>query len=280
MRPGAACGSRPVYLRSMRALLFSGSALSASLVLSLLFTGCGDAGSSTASGGAPVGGSVTSSAGGGGAATTTGAAGGGGAPATTSSAGGSGGALPSGGSGGAPATGGSGGALPAGGSGGAPATTTTTTTTGAGMNTPCVWGDDCGPGQYCFAPGCGSGTCIQKPVPAGQSPDPAPVCGCDGATYWNADVAASQGMSVASDAACASPIPCGPGAPCPGTMKCDRQVPDQPACGPQVTGECWGTPLSCPLDGPQGRACSNDKCELRCSLIQSQNPWFDDPTCN
>jgi hypothetical protein len=147
------------------------------------------------------------------------------------------------------------------------------------MSGPCAWGDDCGVGYYCFAPGCGAGDCILKPVPAGQPPEPVPVCGCDGATYWNKEVAASLGMSISAQGACATSIPCGPGRMCPGSLKCNREVMDEPSCSPQALGECWGTALSCPLDGPLGRACSNGKCELQCSLLQSQNPWFQDPTC-
>ncbi|MEZ4312356.1 MAG: hypothetical protein R3F14_30365 [Polyangiaceae bacterium] len=107
-----------------------------------------------------------------------------------------------------------------------------------------------------------------------------PVCGCDSVTYWNAPVAASQGMSIAAEGPCSTPIPCGPGMSCPAGQKCNRRVEDAASCSPGSQGECWSTALSCPLEGPLGRACTNDKCELQCSLIQSQNPWFEDPTCN
>lgn len=200
----------------------------------------------------------------------------GGAGGAGTSAGGSGASAGAGGQGAAGAGGGSGGAATggAGGTGGS-----ASSTTGAGMNTPCTWGDDCGAGYYCFAPGCAAGECIQKPVPVGQSPDPDPVCGCDGITYWNADVAASQGMSVDSAGPCAMQIPCGPGSPCPGTLKCNRKVDSEAACSAQADGECLSVPISCPLDGPLGRACTNGQCELQCSLSQSQNPWYEDPTC-
>lgn len=256
----------------MRALAFS---------CLLLLAGCGDpessATQSTSAGGATT---VTGGSGGTGATTTTDPTGGtAGTPTTTGTGGtgGTGGTATTGGAGGTGGTGGTGGSGGSGGTGGA--TTTTTTGTGGAMPGPCVWGDDCGPGYYCLAPGCGAGDCVQKPVPAGQSPDPAPVCGCDGVTYWNDEVAASLGMSIESAGACAAPIPCGPGLMCPGNMKCNRQVTDEPSCDPQAMGECWGTALSCPLVGPVGRACTNAKCELQCSLIQSQNPWYEDPTC-
>jgi hypothetical protein len=267
---GAAAACPPVYLEPMRALAF------ACLILA---SGCGDTESSitngTASGGSGTG-TATAGSGGAGAATSTGPSTGG---ATTSGAtGGGGGTAGAGGSGAAGGASGGGGGGGGGGAGGDMSAATSTST--GGMPGPCVWGDDCGGGYYCLAPGCGMGECVQKPIAAGQSPDPAPVCGCDGVTYWNEDVAASLGVSVATTGQCAMPIACGPGMDCPGGMKCNRQVADQASCNAAGTGECWGTAVSCPLEGPLGRACSNGQCELQCSLIQSQNPWFADPTCN
>jgi len=232
-------------------------------------TGSSDSAATTAAGGGGTGAT-------GGAATTTGEAGAGATGAT--STGGTGGTGSTGGTSGSGATGGSGGATT--GVGGASTTSTSTTTTGGGMPGPCLWGDDCGAGYYCFAPGCAMGDCIPKPGGAGLSPDAVPVCGCDGVTYWNQEVAASKGASIATMGACSMPIACGPQMPCPGSMKCSREVPDSASCSPDVTGECWGTAISCPLEGPKARACTNRTCELTCSLIQSQNAWFQDPTCN
>jgi hypothetical protein len=148
------------------------------------------------------------------------------------------------------------------------------------MPGPCTWGDDCGAGYYCEAPGCAAGNCTPKPAAAGLSPSPDPVCGCDGITYWSPDVAASKGESIAVPGACAMPILCGPGLVCPSGMRCSRVVPDAASCSPDATGECWGTALSCSLSGPHARACTTGTCELQCSLIQSENPWYEDPSCN
>ncbi len=246
--------------------------------LTALACGCGETAATTdpgTGGGTPTG--TTSAQGGAGGTTsptTTGEAGSGGETTTTPIGGG--------GSGGAGGTAGAGGAGGSGGSGGTGGSTTTTSTTSTTTTqTDCVWGDDCGSeNKYCLAPGCQNGTCIQKPPAAGLPPDPTPVCGCDGVTYWNLEVAASQGMSVAMDGACTTMIACGPDMACPSNMKCSRPVADAASCSEDATGECWGTPLSCSLDGPKARACTTDTCELQCSLIQSQNPWFEDPTCD
>jgi hypothetical protein len=147
---------------------------------------------------------------------------------------------------------------------------------GAGL---CVWGDDCGPGYYCNAPGCGVGACAPLPPPVGLSPDKAPVCGCDGYTYWNSDIAAWLGAAPMSAGVCQGAAPCGPGSPCPGLLRCNRAVADAASCANDATGTCWGMPNICDLAGPKGRGCIGGTCELECSLVQGQNPWHPDPTC-
>lgn len=250
------------------------------LSLFVLF-GCGGTPAASTSGGGSATTTTSSSTGGdtGGTGTTT-------QPETTGGTtnsggtGGSGGTTSSGGTGGTGGVGGTGGTGGlTGGTGGAGGQTTTSTTTTINPNMPCTWGDTCGGNFYCEAPGCGAGTCKLKPPMAGLSPSPDPVCGCDGVTYWGADVAASKGMSVASQGACPAPAACGPGMACGSGLRCNRNVADQASCDPNATGICWGTPLSCPLDGPKARGCISGLCELKCSLIQGENPWFEDPTC-
>jgi hypothetical protein len=151
---------------------------------------------------------------------------------------------------------------------------------GKGIGEPCAGTGECALGLYCDAPGCGAGTCTQKPVPGLQTQKD-PVCGCDGATYWNANVAAVNGASVKAAGTCpdGAALKCGANTPCPGGLKCNRQVQDMASCAPSATGTCWGVPLQCVFDGPQAKACSNGACVLECSLVQSQNPWFNDGKC-
>jgi hypothetical protein len=263
-------------------------ALSSNVLFFLLLAGCGNGGGAATSGGSTTtttasggstatasGGAAGSGAAGGTGGATTGTTASGGSAGSGGATGGTGGA--SGGSGGAAGSGATGGGG-TGGTGGATTSSTTTTTTD--KVGPCTWGEDCGPDNYCDAPGCGMGQCAPKPIAAGLPPDPDYVCGCDGVTYWNGAVAASKGMSVASMGACAAPIGCGPGMACPAGSKCSYKVMDAASCGMATKGECVGTPLSCPLDGPKARACTTSTCELTCSLLQSQNPWYEDASCN
>jgi hypothetical protein len=158
-----------------------------------------------------------------------------------------------------------------------------------GLGDPCSSGADCAmpppnSALFCDKPGCGAGmgTCALQPKSQlGLSGAPAPVCGCDHVTYWNADYAAFHGISIASQGACpgATAVACDENTPCAGTMKCNRVVAGAAQCDPSAPGTCWSMPVSCPLGGASARACSNQTCQSMCDLVQSQNPWWNDATC-
>lgn len=150
---------------------------------------------------------------------------------------------------------------------------------GAAPGSPCNWGDDCGLGLFCDAPGCGAGMCALRPIPAAVHGDPMPVCGCDGVTYWNPDVAAYDGVATMAQGVCAAGMVCGKGMPCKGGLRCNTPVADASQCGAKSMGTCWGVPISCPVMGAGAKACTNQQCATICELIQSQNPYFDDGTC-
>lgn len=169
-------------------------------------------------------------------------------------------------------------------------TTTTSTTgstsasTGTGMGMPCKLTEDvCGAGNYCNAPNCMDGTC----EPLGKVDEPAekPVCGCDGNTYWNAELAAKKGASVASMGECAQPDSCGGfgGQQCDAGATCNYEVQNAVECGiADLGGVCWVIPDTCPMVagfGPNTRACNSLSCTDKCNLIKLQTAWYVDNTC-
>jgi hypothetical protein len=198
------------------------------------------------------------------------------------STGGPGGAGGAGGSGGGAAEGS---ASSAGGVGSGASGSSTSGAGGAGgggaVGSPCMGPDGCDPGLYCQAKECGAGACAIKPPPGIQPQTKAEICGCDGVTYWNADIAAASGASVRQAGVCPDKLAvhCDAATPCAPGLRCNRKVEAAAACLPSATGACWGVPISCALEGPRAKGCTNQACVLECSLVQSQNPWFNDGAC-
>jgi hypothetical protein len=222
-----------------------------------------------ASGGASGSGGLTS-ADGGSAAVGGGAAGGGndsGGIAGTGTAGVGGGVLPNlGGYGGT--SGGSAGAAGTAGSGGAAAT-------------PCTTKSECPENWRCEKRGCAAtqGTC--EPPIVFVPPEPLPVCGCDGVTYWNdavrrqADATLDQ-PGECHDSACA----CEVGADCKVPFaSCSHLIPgDQ--CGRGI-GACWVLPQQCPASAnaewreckPPDAGAPPPPCVDMCTAIASEKPY-------
>jgi hypothetical protein len=156
-----------------------------------------------------------------------------------------------------------------------------------GTGPSCTWPDEanvCGDGSYCEAPGCAAGTCVPVPNVASESADKAPVCGCDGATYWNAKVAATHAMSVASIGECAPVVFCGGFAniQCPRGLHCNYGGDDQTIClVSDVGGACWGMPQACPMVviGATTRACGAASCVEECTLVKQGTTFYEDATC-
>jgi hypothetical protein len=146
------------------------------------------------------------------------------------------------------------------------------------VGTPCAWNQDpaCPDGLYCFAPGCGLGTCQ---LPAGaETPEYTPVCGCDGHIFWNESVAARFGESVKHDGHCGfmdGPHFCDAG-PCPAGMFCNQYVGNgQNACPFALDEICWGLPATCEAAGDPGAyACGSTACASRCELMKAETPFF------
>ncbi|HYJ11714.1 MAG TPA: hypothetical protein VEX18_21975, partial [Polyangiaceae bacterium] len=66
---------------------------------------------------------------------------------------------------------------------------------------PCSDNDDC-EGWFCEKPGCDAPTGVCMPRPLFPPPEPEPVCGCDGVTYWNDDIRRWFGRSLDSLGEC------------------------------------------------------------------------------
>jgi hypothetical protein len=157
----------------------------------------------------------------------------------------------------------------------------------------CVWQPNknpCTSGYWCRAPGCGSGgTCVPdvtmgcKAYGGGQL---APVCGCDGLTYWNGLGADCFRMAVASTGACAPGVSCGGVANTPCAKgSCNKHLTTEAACGGAVAGMCWALPEAAACFAYKStmgaRKCGDPpgKCTRTCDLVQQGAAYFEDSQC-
>jgi hypothetical protein len=139
----------------------------------------------------------------------------------------------------------------------------------------------CGDGFYCEASGCNvAGTCKARPAEVAAL---APVCGCDGVTYWNASVANANGVTISQTGECSAIMPnlkrCGDLIACPNTgrVRCQREANTKATCVANLGGVCWGLPKTCPPTAgtmSKARDCGNDKCLGFCEAIDKQSPYY------
>ena len=157
----------------------------------------------------------------------------------------------------------------------------------------CVDDTDCtATNAFCERAACGevAGLCATRPTVCAE--EPAPVCGCDGITYWNDCLRRTAGITAMTpddcmpDRArtCGGRGDHGPGPGherCPTGTFCARLLPppppDQPpSCPPEVPGTCWALPPQCPeRSGPdRWTSCAGPDltCTKTCEAIRSELP--------
>jgi len=152
------------------------------------------------------------------------------------------------------------------------ATTSTATGTTGAATEPCGDVYDCGYYFFCDKDACGTETGACEPRPVFCEPDPTPVCGCDGVTYWNDCLRRQVGVASSTPGECSNYARrCNNGSDCgvfPGY--CARILPLGRECNPDLypppEGTCWAVP---PVR-PEGLTDSN-------IFLLCPNPSMDDP---
>ena len=110
----------------------------------------------------------------------------------------------------------------------------------------------------------------------------APVCGCDGATYWNGSIAQSHAMAVrvagecqGADGGCSNTLPCPP------NTHCSKPVQGGGGCSFGMgEGRCWGLPDDCGVVDTQVRKCSDFQCGNICDVVKAGVIWYESFGCN
>jgi hypothetical protein len=153
----------------------------------------------------------------------------------------------------------------------------------------CIDNTGCPTRAFCARLDCNEvgGVCEARSVICDEAP--APVCGCDGITYWNDCLRRAAGVTAATRGECtASAVICGagarpPGGPgpgpgpgdpppdpnvgCPTGALCARLLPapaplppsptepppPMESCPPEIPGTCWALPAICPANGGSDR---------------------------
>ncbi|HEY6722553.1 MAG TPA: hypothetical protein VI197_00940 [Polyangiaceae bacterium] len=131
----------------------------------------------------------------------------------------------------------------------ASATASSSETSTTGMTTePCSDVYDCGNYFFCQKDSCSAAMGACEPRPVLGDPDPDPVCGCDGVTYWNDSLRRQFGVASATPGECSGYARrCNSGEDCgvfPGY--CARILPPGASCDPEPyprpEGTCWVIP--------------------------------------
>lgn len=148
----------------------------------------------------------------------------------------------------------------------------------------CATASDCNGTELCARARCDdpAGVCTARP--ASCSADGAPVCGCDGVTYWNDCVRRQFGVSASTPDSCGAggliAVTCNATHPCPtaGAL-CAHLAPPGGVCPPDIPGSCWVLPASCGASDPKrwvpcGQA---GACVGLCDALRAGTPHVSPP---
>jgi hypothetical protein len=165
---------------------------------------------------------------------------------------------------------------------------------GGGGSGPTTCGDDaeCMPGWLCEKQGCQATTGVCVPWPVFCPPNPSPVCGCDGVTYWNDCIRLqSHARLEAFDQCRATACTCEVGTDClVPYASCSHLLPPGAMCGHGM-GACWVLPPHCDpsADSKMWRECKppdpgeTAACVDTCTAIASEHSYAElhrGDTCN
>ncbi len=148
---------------------------------------------------------------------------------------------------------------------------------------PCLDNTDCHENEYCQKHDCNDahGGCLLRPQLC-TGMDFAPVCGCNGVTYWNDCLRQADGASAVLTAGeCTSAKTCSSASECSASPSaaCSRVAAITcPSSG--SVGACWVMPAQCPSGlSTTWQACSGGACMDLCGAIKSEQPALQKPSC-
>ena len=161
---------------------------------------------------------------------------------------------------------------------------------GGAPPTPCMSDTDCA-GWRCEKQGCDAVSGFCEPSPVFCPPDPTPVCGCDGVTYWNDCLRRQSGAQISAPDQCRiTACACEVGSDCKVLgASCSHLVAPGEMCGHGM-GACWVLPPQCPqnVDAQMWQECRGPDlppgpCVDTCTAILSEKshaPPHRGTTCN